>query len=199
MSSPDWPPEYDRTPSEERTPYPHGFDVSRSKAFESILAELGKMDGVTDVQLDSGAEHQTRNPNKPYANASFDDPGVVVRFRRDGEQFAMPMDRWDNPRDNARAIALTLRAKRALTRYGVETIESEFETLRLPPGDPDREAVAGRQPPHDVLGVAPDADPDVVKAAARSLKKKHHPDHGGDRETFLRIVRAESELLEGSR
>lgn len=30
--------------------------------------------------------------------------------------------------------------------------------------------------PYDVLGVAPDADPDVIRAAYRALAKKYHPD-----------------------
>lgn len=198
MSNLDWPDEFDRTPPEDREPYPHGFEVSRSEAFDSILAELRKID-ATNVQLDTGAEHQKRNPNKPYADSSFDDPGVVVRFERDGEQYAMPMDKWDNPRDNARAIALTLGAKRALTRYGVETIESEFSRNQLPPADEDETVYAAPPPdedaPHEVLGVAPDASDPVIRGAARSLKAENHPDNGGDREAFQRVVEAEEAML----
>lgn len=172
----DWPAEYERTPEHERQPYPHGFEVTRTQAFESILDELSKMDGVTDVQLSFGAEQTIRDPNRPYADATFDDPGVVVRFEREGEQYAMPCDRWDNPRDNARAIALTIKAKRALTRYGVETIESEFQRLRLPSGTGDYTHV----PDHEVLGVDRNADVDEVKAAFRAIAQKHHPDAGDD-------------------
>ena len=190
----DWPAEFDRTPAEERKPYPHGFRVSRSVAFDNILSELRKMD-ARNVQLDTGAEHQKRNPNKPYANSDFDDPGVVVRFERDGQQFAIPCDRWDNARDNAQAIARYLDAKRALERYGVSTVESEYSTHALPPGDEDREAVVARQPPHEVLGVAPDAPDTVVRGAARSLKADSHPDNGGDVEQFKRVSKAEEEML----
>ncbi|ADQ68470.1 J domain-containing protein [Halogeometricum borinquense] len=192
----DWPPEFERTPADERRSYPHGFEVTRSEAFDSVLKQLRRMD-AKNVRLDTDAEHQKRNPNKPYANSSFDDPGVVVRFEHDGEQYAMPMDKWDNPRDNARAIALTLKAKRALTRYGVETIESEFSAHQLPPGD-DREnvVVSGAiEEPHEILGVASDAPESVVKAAARTRKKETHPDNGGDVSEFKRVVNAEEELL----
>lgn len=95
MSDLDWPDGFERTDLSDREPYPHGFRVSRSQTFDNTLEELRKMD-ARDVQLDTGAEHQQRNPNKPYANASFDDPGVVVRFERDGQQYAIPCDRWDN-------------------------------------------------------------------------------------------------------
>lgn len=55
-----------------------------------------------------------RNPNKPYSNSQFDDPGVVVRFERDGQQYVIPCDRWDNPPDNGRAIAHYIDAKWAI-------------------------------------------------------------------------------------
>ena len=199
MGDLDWPDGFERTPTSDQEPYPHGFRVTRSRAFDNILDELRKMD-ARDVQLDTGAEHQERNPNKPYANSSFDDPGVVVRFERDGQQFAVPCDRWDNPRDNAQAIARYLDAKRALERYGVETVESEFSTQRLPPGNDERETVvvgeAPSQPdPHVVLEVAPDAGDAVVKAAARQKLAENHPDQGGDRDQFRRVKEAKKAML----
>lgn len=188
----DWPDGYERTPAGERKPYPHGFEVTRTEAFQSILDEISKMDGTRDVQLSFGAEQTIRDPNRPYANATFDDPGVVVRFERDGEQYAMPCDRWDNPRDNARAIALTIKAKRALTRYGVETIESEFKRMRLPEGTG---VVTGDPPPHETLGVDPGASEPEVKHAYRQRVKEVHPDRGGDREAFEQVKRAKEALL----
>jgi curved DNA-binding protein CbpA len=42
-----------------------------------------------------------------------------------------------------------------------------------------------------VLGVSKDADPEVIKAAYRTLAKKYHPDtSGGSAERFLQISRA---------
>lgn len=198
MTDLDWPAEFDRTPPEDRKPYPHGFRVSRSEAFESILSELRTM-GAKNVQLDTGAEHQKQNPNKPYANASFDDPGVVVRFEHEGTQYAMPCDTWSNPRDNARAIARTLDAKRALTRYGVETIESEFRRHELPPGDGsmDEAVVAGPgDAPHEILGVSLNASDTEIKAAYREKVKETHPDKSnGNRREYIRVQEAKEVLL----
>jgi len=104
MGELDWPGEFERTDPSNREAYSGGFRVTRSVAFGNVLDELRGWDGVTDVQLDSGAEHQKRDPNKPYANASYDDPGVVVRFQKDGEDMAAACDRWDNPRDNAQDL-----------------------------------------------------------------------------------------------
>lgn len=200
MTAVGWPDGFDRTPPENREAYPHGFRVSQRRAFENILAELQRL-GAEQVKIESGAEHQKRNPNLPYADATAeDDPAVIVYFTKDTEDYAVPCDRWNNVRDNAQAIAKYLNAKRALNRYGVETIESEFSTQALPPGDEDATPMGSGQPtqkaPHEVLSVAPDADTEVVKAAARSLKKQHHPDQGGDVEQFKRVVTAEQELLD---
>lgn len=192
VSELDWPAGFDRTPPGERESYPHGFRVTRSQAFDNILEELRRMD-ARNVQLDTGAEHQQRDPNKPYANASFDDPGVVARFERNGQQFAVPCDQWDNPRDNAQAIARYLDAKRALERYGVETVDDEFATQQLPPAD---DVVASGPPPHEVLGVAPDAPDSIVQAAYRELLTERHPDHGGTSEQFQRLQAAKEAMLD---
>lgn len=205
----DWPEGFERTDPSDREPYPHGFRVTRSQAFDNVLTELRRMD-ATNVQLDTGAQHQKTNPNKPYANASFDDPGVVVRFEVEGQQYAVPMDRWDNPRDNAQAIAKTLEAKRALTRYGVETIESEYQTMALPSGDgeasqrrtgpiavgPNGAGGLDEERAAELLGVRVDADEDAIKGAAERKLRNGHPDQGGDADV-ARIAEARDVLLEG--
>ncbi|WP_114578541.1 J domain-containing protein [Saliphagus sp. LR7] len=190
----EWPDGFERTPGAEREPYPHGFRVSRTQAFDGILDELQKM-GARNVQVKTAAPHTQKAPHRPYQDRDPEDPGVVVYFERDGAQFAVPCDRWDNLRDNAQAIAKYLDAKRALERYGVQTVSSEFETQALPSGD--EEAVVATRPPHEILEVAPDAGEAVVRAAARSKKKEHHPDQGGDQAEFQAVVDAEEMMLDG--
>jgi hypothetical protein len=122
----DWPDGFSRTKPSEREPYPHDFRVDIRQAFRNILAELSKRD-VDDVRIESAASHLKDNPNLPYANANPDDPGVVAYFTRNGTQYAVPCDQWDNLRDNAQAIAKYLNAKRALERYAVKTVENKTE------------------------------------------------------------------------
>jgi hypothetical protein len=194
----DWPEGFDRTPESKRERYPHGFRVSRTQAFDNIVEECRKM-GAVNVEVETAAPHTAKHPHQPYADRDPDDPGVVVYFDREGREFAVPCDRWDNLRDNAQAIAKYLNAKRALERYGVQTIESEMSTQQLPPGDDVIAAPgANAEQAHEVLDVAPDADAEVVKAAARSLKKKYHPDRDdGDENRFKTVVSAEKAMLEG--
>lgn len=189
----EWPAGEERTPADEREPYPHGFEVTRNEAFKSVLEQLRKMD-ARNVQVKSDVHHQQRNSNLPYSDAKYSDPGVVVYYELEGQKYAMPMDRWDTPRDNARAIALTLKAKRALTRYGVETIESEFQTQALPSGEED-DVIAAEPPAHQVLGVDPDADADEVQEAFREQVQEAHPDRGGSDEEFRRVKEAREQLL----
>lgn len=190
----DWPATFERTDPGDREPYPGGFRVSRSDAFENILDELATWDGVTDVQLDSGAEHQVRNPNKPYADASFEDPGVVVRFQKSGDDMAAACDRWDNPRDNAQDLYHYLHETRMQEQRGTVTGESEFQKLRLPSGN--EEATAADPPAHRVLGVDRDATEGEIQQAFRERAKETHADTGGDSEAFKRVKRAREEMVD---
>lgn len=188
----DWPAGYEMTDPSDREPCPNAFRVTRSTAFDNILDELAKWDGVTDVQLDSGAEHQDRDPNKPYASASYDDPGVVVRFNLRGDDMAAACDRWDNPRDNAQDLYYTLHKSRMQEQRGTVTGKSEYDKYRLPSGD---ESEAADPPAHVVLGVEPDADAGEVKRAYRKRAKETHPDNGGSTDAFERVNRAKEKLL----
>jgi hypothetical protein len=202
MAEVEWPDGFERTPPGDREKYPHGsgFRVDRREAFENILEQLKQL-GAEEVRIDSGAHEKTVNPNLLTQESDPDDPSVVVYFSKSGEDFAVPCDKWDNVRDNAQAIANYLDAKRALDRYGVKTVESEFTTQKLPPGEEERQKADdgddgfGDKPPHKVLGVASDAEDEEIKAAARALKKEYHPDTGGDIEKFNRVLEAEKLLL----
>ncbi|MCH7659174.1 MAG: DnaJ domain-containing protein [Euryarchaeota archaeon] len=189
----DWPSAFPRTPQSEREPYPGNFRVTRSQAFQNILDELATWDGVTDVQLDSGAVHQKQNPNKPYANASFEDPGAVVYFTKEGDQMAAACDRWDNPRDNAQDLFHYLHETRMQEQRGTVTAENEYQKLRLPSGN---DAVSTGPPAHETLGVGPDASPVEVKKAWQKRVKETHPDRGGSAEELQRVHDAKEVILD---
>ncbi|WP_199239158.1 hypothetical protein [Halorubrum sp. CGM4_25_10-8A] len=105
-------------------------------------------------------------------------------------------------RDNARAIALYARRKRLAEKCGVTTVDSEFETPRLPTGNRDESVVVagGRvetPPPYEVLDLSEDAPDPVVKGPFRELVKKEHGDQGGSDEWDVsELKRARDELLD---
>lgn len=186
----DWPQWADRTPVAERQ-RTSKFSVTLSQAIDDIEKELEDRLEANDWRLSTAAPHRKRD-GRPYADANTDDPGAVVRWTKDGEQYAVAADEYTDLRDNIRAIGLYIREKRKTSNRPVWTGRDEFATTCLPSGD-DEDVIAlgdGSKEPHEVLGVAPDAPPAVVKAAYRELLKDRHPDHGGSRAAFEELQRA---------
>jgi DnaJ-domain-containing protein 1 len=189
----DWPEGFERMAPGERERVSK-FQASLGQTTKSIEGELERMD-VDDWRASVGRT-RTKGNGLPLHDATPDDPGFVLRWTKKEEQFAVACDAYTRLRDNVRAVYLWVHETRMRGNRPVVTGSSQFAAARLPPGDEEREAVVTRQPPHEILGVAPDAPETVVKAAAKQLKKEHHPDQGGDEEQFKRIVRAEEELIE---
>jgi hypothetical protein len=190
-----WPPGFERVPSVEREPN-RSYDVSLSTALDELEAELERL-GAEEYRLSTAAPQRQRD-NRPYANASPDDPGAVVRWTMDGEQYAVACDAYSRLRDNVRTIGLYVREKRKMEQRPVVTGESEFANARLPSGAERDVIVAGDgsgRAPHEILGVTADAPEEAVRGAARQLKRKHHPDQGGDQERFKAVVAAEQAML----
>ena len=192
MSEMDWPTGFDRTPESERTRN-RQFQASIADTTEALETELDRLD-PDDWRAEIGNQH-TKSNGLPLHNANPDDPGFVLRWRKDDEEFAVACDAYSRLRDNLRTVYLWIHETRMRNQRPVVTGEDEFAAARLPSGDED--AIATDPAPHEVLEVAPDADPEVVKAAAKRLKAQTHPDAGGSEETFKRVVKAEEALLEG--
>lgn len=191
----EWPAGFERTPASEREQYPHGFQVTQTRAFKNILKELGRW-GASNIRIQTNGQHRSDNPAIPYKRANPDDPTVVVYCVQDGTELAIPCDRWSRLRDNAQAIAKYIEAKRALERYGVSTSRSEWDAQALPSGDEDALIAAPvDEEPHEILGVQPDAPDAVVKGAFRELVKQEHGDHGGDGKNVDRLKEARDEML----
>lgn len=193
----DWPDFAERTDPRrrERT---SKFSVTLASALSDIEKELEDRLEVTDYRLSTAAPHRKKD-GRPYADANPDDPGVVVRWSKDGEQYCVAADHYTDLRDNARAIGLYITEKRKMGNRPVKTGQDEFATARLPPGD-DSEAVvvagAGEvEAPHEILDVDPDAPPEVVKAAFRAKAKTVHPDQGGTREEWQQLQSAREVML----
>jgi len=188
----DWPPSFERMPPSERSKN-RSYEVTLSKAIEDLDTELQRLD-VDDWRLSTAMDHQSRNPNYPYANQPEpNDPGVVCRWSMGGNQYAVACDAHTRVRDNLRTVGLYIREKRKMEQRPVTTGETEFANARLPSGE--EEVVVASVPPHEVLGVSPDAPPAVVKGAYRELLKERHPDHGGSPDEFRRLQNAKEAML----
>jgi hypothetical protein len=200
----DWPSYATRTPPGERE-RTMKFRVSVEEALDDIETELCDRLGVRAYRISTAAPHCPRN-GRPHPDASPTDPGVVVRWTHDGRDYCVACDHYDRLRDNVRTVGLWIAETRKRMGRPVETERGAFAAAALPEGDGSedgegRDVVVAepadpQTPPHEVLGVAPDAPEPVVRGAARQLKAEAHPDKGGSRDEFKRIERAERALLD---
>jgi hypothetical protein len=152
--------------------------------------------GVDDFRAStaSGGAY-TKSNGLPKSRANPDDPGFVLRWSKDGEQFAVACDKYRRLRDNARAVYLWVRETRKRGTRPVKTGDTEFAAARLPSGEED--AVVAEVPPHEVLGVARDADRDAVEDAYRERVQETHPDKpDGDEAAFRRVQEAKEAMLD---
>jgi hypothetical protein len=198
----DWPTWAERTPAneQERT---SKYSVTQTQAIKRLQTELLDRVGADDWRLSTAAPHRKRD-GLPYADSNPSDPAAVARWSKDGDQYAVACDRYDDLRDNIRTIGLYVEEKRKMSNRPVKTGQDEFATARLPPGDDEGAViVAGggvQQEPHEVLGVSPDASDAVVRGAFRELVKRAHGDHGGNGEHSVSELKdARDALLEGER
>ena len=124
---------------------------------------------------------------------------VEVVFDRNGKRFKMTSDTWSDSVDNLRAIGLTISyLYRTLEAYGVKIEESKFDQIFdqlfggfiATPDDTVLMLGDGSGEWWTVLGVESTADKRAIQNAYRALAKVHHPDSGGDAETFRRLRQA---------
>lgn len=190
----DWPEAFDRTPAAEREQA--RFETPESRCWGHIQDQARLM-GATDLVIETAKPH--KKDGTPYASATEpEDPGAVVRWRMHGHDYVIACDHWTKVKDNLRAIGLTLEAMRGVDRWAAVTTEQAFQGLESlpPPTAASRStAVAHELEPHEVLGVAPDAQAPVVRAAFRALARKAHPDHGGSERELGRLLDAKEAML----
>lgn len=188
----DWPAGWDRTPAAERQTG-RKFQASLGSTTKEIEGEMRRMD-VDEWRASIGNQH-TKSNSLPRHNANPDDPGFVLRWTDDGEQFAVACDAYDRLRDNVRTVYLWVHETRMRSQRPVRTGDSEFAAARLPARD--GATVAHQRPPHEVLSVSPDAPDAAVRGAYRELLKERHPDQGGSTEAVKELKAAKEAMLNG--
>nr|WP_233265075.1 J domain-containing protein [Halomarina oriensis] len=183
----------ERTPLRDRKRR-SSFRVSLGQTTEELTIEIDRLDpDEWRASTGSGGAHTKAN-GLPKYSANPDDPGFVLRWSKDGEQFAVACDRYSSLRDNVRTVYLWVHETRMRGQRPVVTGGADFAAARLPAGDVD---VGTDIPPHQILDVPRDADDATVRSAARDLAKETHPDAGGDREAFQRVQSAKEAMLDG--
>lgn len=167
-----------------------------ARVYQLLNEELRKMD-VEAVTLSTNL--QLRRDGLPYVGQKEpEDPGAVLYFRRKGIDIAIACDVWHKLDANVRAIGLTVEAIRGMERWGTEEmVDRAFTGFKALPEN-SAFVTPYTRPWHEVLQVAPDADPSVIKAAYRNLAAKYHPDNRitGDTVKFAEVQKAYDEIKE---
>jgi len=188
MTGIDWPDGFERTTRRERN---RSFQATLGQTTKDLATEMDRLD-ADDWRASIGNQH-TKSNSLPHHDANPDDPGFVLRWSKNGEQFAVACDSYSRLRDNVREVYLWVHETRMRGQRAVVTGSSEFAAARLPSGDDD--PVVADWPPHEVLDVSPDAPDGVVEAAYREKTKEMHPDQGGSTDEFQRLIRSKEAML----
>jgi curved DNA-binding protein CbpA len=69
--------------------------------------------------------------------------------------------------------------------HGFSTAKASCEQNK-----PIKTSFPATRSPHAILQVSSNATPEVIRAAYRALALKHHPDKGGNQESFQEIQKA---------
>jgi hypothetical protein len=155
-----------------------------------LLFEIGKMGGTNIVVSTNLPLFRDGYPITSAMEPS--DPGVAVYFRLKGKSMAFACDRFIYVYENIQAIAKTIEALRGIERWGasdmMERAFTGFKALANGPSEDWREVLGF----HSFQEVTPK----MVESHYRELVKLHHPDKGGDREVFERVMRAREAAIE---
>ena len=160
--------------------------ISVHDATRRVLEQFRLM-GVSDNDIIVSTNIPLRLDGMPRSDKEPSDPGVAVYWqtKKTGMR-CMAIDRYQHVADNIAALAATLEAMRAIERHGGATIlERAFLGFAALPEK-------ASQPWREVFGIAitTAATWPLIEERFRALVQVHHPDKGGDRGEFEKIVQA---------
>lgn len=183
-----WPQGQPRTPPHSVKPAPFKMDDERSK--RELVREITLLGG-RGIIISSNVP--VRQDGMPYADAArrkITDAGVAVYFDLKGDQKCFACDRWWTPRDNIRAIGMSISALRGMERWGSSDImDRAFRGFTaLPPpismGPPKRRW-------RDVLDVGEAVrDLTVIHQAWRAKARENHPDSNNGNHNAMAEINA---------
>ncbi len=176
-----WPPGWPRTNPRQAGSY----RTQLAGALTNLRSEIRLLSGQASAASLVLSSNVTLGAEKPS------DPGVVAYFQFEGDQVAIPCDRWQLVAHNVQAIALTIESMRAMERHGAkQMIKAMFRGFLALPSP-------GKQPWRAVLGFRPDehVTKAMVQAKRREMARLHHADAGGTGSRMAEINAAADDAL----
>lgn len=145
------------------------YELGKLRA-KDIVIQLEDPEGIKGIRNDGSY----RMVSQSYFTSKA---GVVLTFESAKGSISMPCDRYEDWKDNLRAIALALEALRAVDRYGVTRGNEQYKgwaRLEAPQPETDREGAI--QTIASILNAPRD---EVAKNPAAFIKEariRYHPD-----------------------
>lgn len=210
-----WP--YPATARRRSAPFSAGWaDTKRLLATEVdhlcaglVVVEIDVAEGEQAFRVDGNLRASARTTDFPGVRVSFDSRHGPLTYATDRYEFpyAGQKPSWQA---NARAIALSLQALRAVDRHGVTRSGEQYRGWQaLPPGIAPEPPMTVERAAQLLVehghadGMAEFTVAQVLAAPAYARRlfvraaRQHHPDVGGDRALFERLVAAR-DLLAGA-
>lgn len=162
-----------RWPHPPRTKRSDQFKSSWVQTLHELEAEISALGG-SDLLIGVVADpSQFTIAGTLRGNAKILHPGAEVSFDAKGQRLTFFTDAYPFLGSNLRAIALGLKALRAVDRYGITSTAEQYAGFAaLPAGGPD--ASRGKLLVERAGGVT-------------EALKRHHPDHGGSASDFADV------------
>lgn len=178
--------------------FPLQWPVTETKSREqplfkqTLASSLQKLKRQVELM---GGKNLVLSSNYSLGNERPKESGVCAYFLLDGQNVAIPCDRWRWVEHNVYAIALTLEAMRGMERWGAKSmITAMFSGFKALP------AKAGADY-HAILGLPP-GEPlteSGIEAAYKRRAKVVHPDQGGTTEQWAALREAHDMLMQNVR
>lgn len=208
---PHWP-RAETSPRTSSARFRAGFDAT----LHELAWEADQLDAPEIVVQAGFTEADIRVDGMPRATAKRPShPGVIVAFESMHGPLQYGTDVYDTWRANLRAIVLGLAALRAVDRHGITRTGEQYRGFRaLGAGDPTPLGAGPGMTVDQAAQRLADAYPNEMGAdpiawqvhgsqswpkAWRVIARTHHPDHGGDPDTFTELLAAKAVLEEHHR
>ena len=168
---------------------------SVARARDVVILELQRM-GILDFNIVISTNIPVRRDGLPYSNQKEpDDTGAAVYWRDGDKRLVLACDKYNTVGDNLYAIAKTIEATRAITRWGSVTAEQAFAgyaRLNEKTGPSCWEILECPTPGSVSFPVTEK----IVLDSYRRKARENHPDHGGSSEAFAAVVAAKDTALQ---
>lgn len=207
---------YDDPPASGGTPSP--FEATLGTTLEVLARELRHLDAKTIVLQLGYREQDLRLDGLPRSNArmlhnavalSFDSKWGALRYATNEFVQRSYRARGEGWEQNLRAIALGMEALRKVDRYGVSKSGEQYRGWRQLgstsasdglPGTAGEAAAVVHAQVNDLYDLADIFDDGSAGAGAHrddailEAIRRSHPDHGGDSDTFRKVIAAREVL-----